>query len=75
MITAISYSKLTLRMIFCLNWHFKIREIVDCVTNKLVCILTAEEMERAVGDLGPDHWENGVQVSICFALFLVSVSL
>lgn len=27
----------------------------------------AEEMERAVGNLGPDDWENGVQVSICFA--------
>lgn len=37
---------------------------------RVAFVFTAEKMERALGDLGPDNGENGIQVCVCI---LVSV--
>jgi hypothetical protein len=30
----------------------------------VIFLVTAEEMERTLGDLGPNNWENGIQVGL-----------
>lgn len=37
---------------------------------RVAFVFTAEKMERALGHLGPDYGENGIQVCVCI---LVSV--
>lgn len=54
-------------------WEFGNGRSDDSRINIVVCNLTAEEMERAVGDLGPNDWKNGIQVGEYFAL--VSLAL
>lgn len=44
---------------------------VSCKLLILDFALLAEEMERTMGDLRPDDWENGIQVSKFCSFFAI----
>jgi hypothetical protein len=41
--------------------------------NVFFILLSAAEMERTLGDLGPDDWENGIQVGLYNGLSLMDM--
>jgi len=53
-----------------LDSNFVFVTIFVALIVKTAFVFTAEKMERALGDLGPDNGENGIQVCLCILVSL-----